>query len=176
MIKIEQYFDQAQWQKFTKASEGRQTPFLVVDLSRIKTKFEEMVELFPKAKIHYAMKASPAVEVIELLAGVGSNCDCASIYELDRVLSVGVEPERISYGNTIKKASHVKYAYDKGIRLYATDSKPTYKILLNKPPVQKSLSVSWFKVQKPLNGHCLVNLAVTLIWQLTFWYKLNNWV
>lgn len=137
MIKIEQYFDQAQWQKFTKASEGRQTPFLVVDLSRIKTKFEEMVELFPKAKIHYAMKASPAVEVIELLAGLGSNFDCASIYELDRVLSVGVEPERISYGNTIKKATHVKYAYDKGIRLYATDSKADLQNIAEQAPGSK---------------------------------------
>ena len=137
MIKIEQYFDQAQWQKFTKASEGRQTPFLVVDLSRIKTKFEEMVELFPKAKIHYAMKASPAVEVIELLASLGSNFDCASIYELDRVLSVGVEPERISYGNTIKKATHVKYAYDKGIRLYATDSKADLQNIAEQAPGSK---------------------------------------
>lgn len=71
MIKIDQYFDSAAWQKFTKAAEGRETPFLVVDLSRIKAKYHEMVSLFPKAKIHYAMKASPAVEVIELLAELG---------------------------------------------------------------------------------------------------------
>lgn len=43
MIKIDQYFDPAGWQKFTKAAEGRETPFLVVDLSRIKTKYAEMV-------------------------------------------------------------------------------------------------------------------------------------
>lgn len=122
MIKIDQYFDNAGWQKFTQAAEGRNTPFLVVDLSRIKSKYEEMVQLFPTAKIHYAMKASPAVEVINLLASLGSNFDCASIYELDRVLDCGVTPDRISYGNTIKKAEHVKYAFEKGITLYATDS------------------------------------------------------
>lgn len=122
MIKIDQYFDNAGWQKFTQAAEGRNTPFLVVDLSRIKSKYEEMVKLFPSAKIHYAMKASPAVEVINLLASLGSNFDCASIYELDRVLDCGVTPDRISYGNTIKKAEHVKYAFEKGINLYATDS------------------------------------------------------
>lgn len=122
MMKIDQYFDQAEWQKFTQAAEGRQTPFLLVDLSRIKNKYQEMVQLFPKAKIHYAMKASPAVEVINLLASLGSNFDCASIYELDRVLGCGVAPERISYGNTIKKAEHVKYAFEKGVTLYATDS------------------------------------------------------
>lgn len=123
MIKINQYFDDNQWQKFTQAAQDEPTPLLVVDLSRIKTKYDEMISLFPKAKIHYAMKASPAVEVCRLLADLGSNFDCASIYELDRVLDLGVSPDRISYGNTIKKADHIKYAYDKGIRLYATDSK-----------------------------------------------------
>ena len=103
MIKIDQYFSQAQWQKFTQAAEGQETPLLVVDLSRIKTKYEEMVTLFPKAKIHYAMKASPATEVVKYLADLGSNFDCASIYELDRVLDCGVTADRISYGNTIKK-------------------------------------------------------------------------
>ncbi len=134
MIKIDQYFDQAAWGKFTKAAEGRETPFLVVDLNRIKVKFNEMVGLFPDAKIHYAMKASPAVEVIELLAELGSNFDCASIYELDRVLDCGVDTSRISYGNTIKKAQHVKYAYDKGVRLYATDSEADLKNIAKYAP------------------------------------------
>ena len=137
MIKIEQYFDQPQWQKFIKAGEGKPTPYLVVDLSRIKAKYAEMIDLFPKAKIHYAMKASPAVEVVKLLADLGSCFDCASIYELDRVLGVGVEPERISYGNTIKKAEHVKYAYDKGIRLYATDSKADLQNIAKYAPGSK---------------------------------------
>ena len=134
MIKIDQYFDPASWQKFTKAAEGRETPFLVVDLSRIKAKFNEMVGLFPAAKIHYAMKASPAVEVINLLADLGSNFDCASIYELDRVLDCGVDANRISYGNTIKKAQHIKYAYEKGVRLYATDSEADLKNIATYAP------------------------------------------
>lgn len=137
MIKIDQYFDQQQWQKFTQAAEGQQTPLLVVDLSRIKKKYEEMVTLFPKAKIHYAMKASPAVEVVKYLADLGSNFDCASIYELDRVLDCGVSPDRISYGNTIKKAGHVKYAFEKGISLYATDSKADLINIANNAPGSK---------------------------------------
>lgn len=137
MIKIDHYFDPVAWQKFTKVAEGRESPFLVVDLSRIKSKFTEMVELFPQAKIHYAMKASPAVEVIELLADLGSNFDCASIYELDRVLKCNVEPTRISYGNTIKKAKDVKYAYDKGVELYATDSEADLKNIAKHAPNSK---------------------------------------
>ncbi len=137
MIKIDQYFDPAAWGKFTKAAEGRDTPLLIVDLNRIKLKFNEMIGLFPEAKVHYAMKASPAVQVIELLAELGSNFDCASIYELDRVLDCGVAPSRISYGNTIKKAKHVKYAFDKGIDLYATDSEADLKNIAEQAPGSK---------------------------------------
>lgn len=171
MIKIDQYFDPAGWQKFTQAAEGRETPFLVVDLSRIKTKYHEMVGFFPKAKIHYAMKASPAVEVINLLADLGSNFDCASIYELDRVLDCGVEPSRISYGNTIKKAEHVKYAFEKGIDLYATDSEADLKNIAKHAPgskifvrilVQGSETAEW-----PLSRKfgCHPNMAIELLIQ-----------
>ncbi len=171
MIKIDQYFDPAGWQKFTQAAEGRETPFLVVDLSRIKTKYHEMVGFFPKAKIHYAMKASPAVEVINLLADLGSNFDCASIYELDRVLDCGVEPSRISYGNTIKKAKHVKYAFEKGIDLYATDSEADLKNIAKHAPgskifvrilVQGSETAEW-----PLSRKfgCHPNMAIELLIQ-----------
>ncbi len=171
MIKIDQYFDPAAWQKFTKASEGRETPFLIVDLSRIKTKYNEMVAHFPNAKLHYAMKASPAVEVINLLADLGSNFDCASIYELDRVLDCGVDPERISYGNTIKKAEHVKYAYQKGIKLYATDSEADLKNIAKHAPgsnifvrilVQGSETAEW-----PLSRKfgCHPNMAIDLLVQ-----------
>ncbi len=171
MIKIDQYFNPADWQKFTKVAEGRETPFLIVDLSRIKTKYHEMIGHFPKAKIHYAMKASPAVEVIELLADLGSNFDCASIYELDRVLDCGVDAERISYGNTIKKAQHVKYAYDKGVRLYATDSEADLKNIAEHAPgsnvfvrilVQGSETAEW-----PLSRKfgCHPNMAIDLLVQ-----------
>lgn len=134
MIKIKDYYSETQWQKFQEAANGQDTPFLLVDLSLIKHKFEEMVTYFPNAKIHYAMKANPGVPVIKLLRDLGSNFDCASIFELDRVFDCGVTPDRVSYGNTIKKAAHIKYAYDKGIRLYATDSKADIQKIAENAP------------------------------------------
>lgn len=127
-MKLEQYVTQDEWARYMEVVEreeanGRDTPFLLVDTARIKKNYEEMRALFPKAHIYYAMKASPAVEVVSLLADLGSSFDCASIYELDRALQCGVDPSCISYGNTIKKAAHVKYAFDKGVRLFATDSR-----------------------------------------------------
>ena len=64
MIKIDQYFEPASWQKFTKAAEGRETPFLVVDLSRIETKYHEMVSLFQTRQI---IDEYHAIEVIHFV-------------------------------------------------------------------------------------------------------------
>jgi ornithine decarboxylase len=119
------------------------------------------------AKVHYALKANPGKPVIELLRDLGSNFDIASIYELDKVLAAGVHPDRISYGNTIKKAAHIKYAYDKGIRLFATDSKADLQSIAENAPGLKSLCVFWLKVAKLPNGHYRVSLVAIQIWRLT---------
>ncbi len=100
----------------------KQTPFLALDLSVIKSRYDELEGGFPTADIYYAVKANPSDEVIEMLAAAGSSFDIASTQELDKVLQFGVAAERVSYGNTIKKASAVKYFFEKGVRLYATDS------------------------------------------------------
>lgn len=101
---------------------GKETPFLVVDLKKVEKNYDDLHTLMPFAKVYYAVKANPLDEVVKLLDKKGSNFDVASIYEIDQCLRLGIPPERLSYGNPIKKASHIAYAYKKGIRLYATDS------------------------------------------------------
>lgn len=110
------------WEKIKRFSDPIPTPFIVVDLPTIKAKYQQLAAGFEYAKIFYAVKANPANEVISLLASLGSNFDIASTYELDRVLSHDVAPARCSYGNTIKKRNDIRYFYEKGIRLFATDS------------------------------------------------------
>lgn len=122
-MRLENYCSPQEWAKIQNFAKDKETPFLVVDLEIIRQKYQELNQVFPKAKIHYALKANPGRPVIELLRDLGSNFDIASIYELDKVLETGVDSERISYGNTIKKAAHIKYAYEKGVRLFATDSR-----------------------------------------------------
>ena len=41
---------------------GPETPFLAVDLSEVKNKYEELQEYFPEANIYYAVKANPSPE------------------------------------------------------------------------------------------------------------------
>lgn len=119
---LPQHFSQAACERLTELTEKHPTPFLALDLTVVGERYHELEEGFPDADIFYAVKANPADEVIQLLANAGSSFDIASPQELDKVLRCGVTPDRMSYGNTIKKASAVKYFYEKGVRLFATDS------------------------------------------------------
>ncbi len=121
-IDVKDYYSQEEWRRFREESQKHATPFLVIDQDIIRKKYRELTGYFPFAKIYYAVKANPAIPVLEALRDLGSCFDIASRYELDRVLSLGVSPERLSYGNTIKKPADIKYFYEKGVRLFATDS------------------------------------------------------
>jgi ornithine decarboxylase len=99
-----------------------QTPFLVVDLDVIRDNYLEFRRTMPEAEVFYAIKANPAPEILSLLVELGSSFDCASLPEIDMALEAGAAPERISFGNTIKKASDIAGAYARGVRLYAFDS------------------------------------------------------
>ncbi len=128
------YYSPAEWKKIIEFSEKKETPFLVVLLDRVQQKFEGFCKNFPQAKIYYAVKASPGNEILTLLRDLGSYFDIASIYELNQVLNLGVSPDRVSFGNTIKKAKHVREAYDKGVRLFASDSEADIRNLAKEAP------------------------------------------
>src|SRR5581483_2989118 len=75
----------------------------------------------PDTKVYYAVKANPAPEILKMLVALGSCFDVASVSETEAVLAAGVTPDRISYGNTIKKESEIAAAFRLGITLYAID-------------------------------------------------------
>ncbi|HCO48536.1 MAG TPA: ornithine decarboxylase [Spirochaetaceae bacterium] len=103
-------------------SGDKETPCLIIDLDIIKKNYDDLRKYFPFAKIYYAVKANPDDAVVSLLSDLGSNFDVATRYELDQLLRLGVSPDRMSFGNTIKKEKDIAYFYEKGVRLYATDS------------------------------------------------------
>ena len=133
-MKIPSHFPRNNWKKILDFSRDKQTPFVVVDLEIIKKRFMDIKKAFPYAKIYYAIKANPAKEIIELLRDLDSCFDIASIYELDHVLSLGVTPDRISYGNTIKKAKDIAYFYEKGVRLFASDCEDDLRMISENAP------------------------------------------
>ncbi len=131
---VEDYYDPGRFERMRQFAQGKETPFLVVDTGIVADQYDELTEAFPFAKVYYAVKANPAPEMIDLLAARGSNFDIASIYELDRVLSRGVDASRVSYGNTIKKAQDIRYFYERGVRMYATDSEADLRNIAKAAP------------------------------------------
>ncbi len=93
----------------------------MLDLDVVRDNYLGFAKTLPDTKVFYAVKANPAPEILRLLASLGSCFDVASNGEIDMVLAAGATPERISYGNTIKKESEIAYAFSKGITLYAVD-------------------------------------------------------
>lgn len=120
-MKRKNYYSDDEWHRVLEFTESLPTPFIVINLARVRKQYEELASYFPGSQIYYSVKANPALEVNALLHQLGSHFDIASIYEMDKLLSLGVPTERMLYGNTIKKASDIEHAYRKGIKLFATD-------------------------------------------------------
>jgi len=146
------YISDSEWKHFMSFSENLETPCVVINLKTIKKNYQKLRENFPYADIFYAIKANPHEEIITMLNEMGACFDIASRYELDKVLKLGVSPERLSYGNTIKKAKDIAYFYEKGVRMFATDSKDDLKNIAQFAPgsrvyvrilVENTTSADW---------------------------------
>jgi ornithine decarboxylase len=98
-------------------------PCLVVDLDVVRDNYAAFAKALPDSRVFYAVKANPAPELLKLLVGLGSCFDTASVAEIEMVLAAGATPERISFGNTIKKERDIARAYALGVRLFAVDCK-----------------------------------------------------
>jgi len=98
-------------------------PVLVVDLEVVRDNYNAFAKALPDTRVFYAVKANPSPEVLSLLAGLGSCFDTASVAEIEMALTAGATPDRISYGNTIKKERDIARAFELGIRLFAVDCK-----------------------------------------------------
>lgn len=114
-------FTAAAWQRIKRFSSDKSTPCLVVDLPSLRAKYAELSKAFPFADIYYAVKANPDAEILRCLDTLGANFDIASRFELQKLLSLGIASSRVSYGNTIKKAADIAYAFEQGVRLFASD-------------------------------------------------------
>lgn len=136
-MQLPEHISSAQWQRFKDAAEKYESPFLLLDLDMVRNNYQQLTDGFDYAGVYYAVKANPADEIIELLASLGSSFDIASTYELDKVLQFDVDPERMSFGNTIKKRSDIAYFYKHGVRLYATDSEADLRNIAEYAPGSK---------------------------------------
>lgn len=105
-----------------KAAREVKTPFLIMDMDYVRNNYFDIVSHVRNVQVFYAVKANSHPRIIETLRDLGSNFDVASRGEIEKLLSLGIGPDRMSFGNTIKKVEDIAYAYSVGIDYYAVDS------------------------------------------------------
>jgi ornithine decarboxylase len=131
---MDNYMTKERFAQFQEFASGKETPFLVTSLGIVGKKYDELKKSMPYASVYYAIKANPTEKILRLLNERGSCFDIASVYELDLVLRLGISPDRLSFGNTIKKARDIRYAYENGVRLFATDAESDVRKLAENAP------------------------------------------
>lgn len=113
------------------------SPCLVVDVDLVAHNWLELSRSLPQARVFYAVKANPANEIVARLARLGSCFDTASMGEIDLCLRHRVSPDRISFGNTIKKERDIAAAHAKGVRMFAFDSEGELEKIARSAPGAK---------------------------------------
>ena len=97
-LAIEEYMNPKTFENIRSFSEDKETPFLVIDTATIAQAYDDLRAGFEFAKVYYAVKANPAVEIIELLKIVPMSVN--SIAE-----SLGVTQSAVSQHLRILKAA-----------------------------------------------------------------------
>ncbi len=110
--------------KFSELIDKVETPSLLMDLEGVKSKYVQIKYHLPEVNVYYAVKANDHTNVLRALAEVGSGFEVASSEELSKVLSLGVQPERVISSNPVKPLDFIDYAYRVGVNRFAVDSFP----------------------------------------------------
>ncbi|KAL9618352.1 MAG: hypothetical protein Q9160_006934 [Pyrenula sp. 1 TL-2023] len=101
---------------------GEEDAFYVADMGAVYRQHVRWKLNLPRVKPFYAVKCNPDMEVLRLLAKMGTGFDCASQAEIEKVLRLGVEPDRIIFAQPCKTKSYVRYASNHGVRQMTFDN------------------------------------------------------
>jgi ornithine decarboxylase len=98
------------------------TPFLLLDLDRVREAYQAFGTELPGVDVHYAMKCNPDRRVLRRLHELGCGFEVASAVELRRLAAIGVDPTGVIFSNPVKPAAHVAAAARAGVWRFAFDS------------------------------------------------------
>jgi len=108
---------------------NQEDAFYICDVGDIVRKHKIFKAAMPRVEPFYAVKCNDSQMVLETLAALGTGFDCASKVEINKVLSLGVNPNRIIFANPAKPASHIRHANSTGVDLMTFDNESElYKI------------------------------------------------
>ncbi len=98
------------------------TPFLLVDLDKVRQKYRRLRAALPGVEIFYAMKPNPESRIITALLDEGCGVEVASQAELCQVLSLGARPSQIITSNPVKSPPFLRTLHTHGVQRMAFDS------------------------------------------------------
>jgi len=117
--------------------------YYLVDLNRLIQSYETWMKNLPNVKPYYAVKCNPNVFILEILASLGVNFDCASENEMKNVLKIVDDPNRIVFANPCKMSSQIRYARSAGIHLMTFDcEEELYKVRVHHPGAKMLLRLA----------------------------------
>ena len=108
--------------------------FYIIDLGQLTASYSNWMRLLPDVKPYYAVKCNPNPVILDSLASLGINFDCASETEMKTIIEITKDPSRIIFANPCKMSSQIRYARSNDVDLMTFDcEEELYKIKLYHP-------------------------------------------
>jgi ornithine decarboxylase len=108
--------------------------FYIIDLAKIVESYNKWCNLLPDIKPYYAIKCNSNQVLLEALAQLGCNFDCASETEIKTIIEITEDPSRIVFANPCKMSSQIRYARANDVDMMTFDcEEELYKIKLYHP-------------------------------------------
>ena len=108
--------------------------FYIINLGALSNLYTNWLRLLPNVKPYYAVKCNPNPVILDALASLGCNFDCASENEMKMVIEITKDPSRIIFANPCKMSSQIRYARANDVDLMTFDcEEELYKIKLYHP-------------------------------------------
>jgi ornithine decarboxylase len=108
--------------------------FYIINLGALTDSYNNWLRLLPNVKPYYAVKCNPNPVILDALASLDCNFDCASENEMKMVIEITKDPSRIIFANPCKMSSQIRYARANDVDLMTFDcEEELYKIKLYHP-------------------------------------------
>ena len=105
--------------------------FYIIDLGSLMNSYTTWFKMLPTVHPYYAVKCNPNPVILDALASLGCNFDCASENEMKMVIEITKDPSRIIFANPCKMSSQIRYARANDVDLMTFDcEEELYKIKL----------------------------------------------
>ena len=117
-------------------------PVLAMSRQRLRDNARRFKAAMPRVRTHFAVKANPDPEILQIFKQEGTCFEVASIAEIDAMLELAVDMETVFYSNPIKSPASIAHAARAGMLWYSVDTpEEVTKIAAIKPDAKLYLRI-----------------------------------